>query len=201
MVQKTAKQMFNKSYLYLFSIAVGLCAYAPLYAQSLNSNQQEIEIEEIEAPEQGSDDLFEETETNDTDIKSLFEDDNLEEKKASFEDTFKKLEMKPMTGVRLRALDKITGRTQTFNASIDEVLKFGSLFIRPRACNQSLPTEKPESASFLQVWEDTPEEEPTWIFSNWMFASSPALSAMEHPIYDIWVISCIKTETSSSSEE
>ncbi len=171
-----------------------------VYAQN-KALQDDVSVEEIDVPENPSEEIILEKKAEDTsaNITDLFSDD--EDKPRSFEESFKKLEMKPMTGVRLRALDKITGRTQTFDAKIDEVLKFGSLFIRPRACNKSLPTEKPESASFLQVWEDTPEEEPTWIFSNWMFASNPALSAMEHPIYDIWVISCINADKSSASEE
>ena len=160
-----------------------------VYAQN-KALQDDVSVEEIDVPENPSEEIILEKKAEDTsaNITDLFSDD--EDKPRSFEESFKKLEMKPMTGVRLRALDKITGRTQTFDAKIDEVLKFGSLFIRPRACNKSLPTEKPESASFLQVWEDTPEEEPTWIFSNWMFASNPALSAMEHPIYDIWLSRC-----------
>ncbi len=135
---------------------------------------------------------------NNTDIESLFKTDD---DTTSPTETLYRPEMINMPKVRLRALDKITGRTQTFDSKINEVLKFGSLFIRVRSCQKAAPTEKPESASFIQVWEDTPEQEPTWIFSNWMFASTPALSAMEHPIYDIWVLECIKADNNDSSDE
>lgn len=51
--------------------------------------------------------------------------------------------------------------------------------------------EKPESAAFLQIWEKKPaDEKPKWVFSGWMFASNPSLSAMDHPVYDVWVINC-----------
>jgi hypothetical protein len=59
-----------------------------------------------------------------------------------------------------------------------------------RACDKRPPEETPESAAFLQVVEQKPGEQPVTRFSGWMFASSPALSAMEHPVYDLWVLDC-----------
>ena len=109
--------------------------------------------------------------------------------------------MEPRTHAMLRALDKITGRTKTFDVAIDEIVKFGSIFMRVRSCQKAPPIETPESAAFVQIWEKKPGYEPNWVFSNWMFASSPALSAMEHPVYDIWVIDCKNLDKSSSSEE
>ena len=64
------------------------------------------------------------------------------------------------------------------------------MFIKIQACRKTDPIDKPEAASFLQVWEITPEDKAEWVFSGWMFASSPALSAMDHPIYDVWVLDC-----------
>lgn len=93
--------------------------------------------------------------------------------------------------VKLRSLDKITARTATFEAAVGEVVKFGSLYIKVQSCKKSSPIESPEAASFLQIWENDTDEEPEWIFSGWMFASSPALSAMDHAIYDVWVLDCI----------
>lgn len=92
---------------------------------------------------------------------------------------------------RLRMLDKVTARTSTFDVKVDTTVRFGQLYIKPRACRKAPPIETPESAAFLQIWESTPKEKPQWIFSGWMFASSPALSAMDHPIYDVWVLDCI----------
>jgi hypothetical protein len=93
--------------------------------------------------------------------------------------------------VQLRTLDKSTARTRVIEVNVGETVQYGSLFIKVQACRESNPLEKPESASFLQVWEvPIHSDKSEWIFSGWMFASSPALSAMNHPVYDIWVIEC-----------
>lgn len=93
--------------------------------------------------------------------------------------------------VKLQALDKSTARTETFVAEVGSTIQYGSLFIKIQSCRKAQPIDKPESVSFLQVWE-VPHgaEKSTWIFSGWMFASSPALSAMDHPVYDVWVLDC-----------
>jgi hypothetical protein len=105
--------------------------------------------------------------------------------------------------VVLRTVDKLSARTHTFDIPVDKTVKFGnSLFIKVRACRRSSPLDKPESAAFLQVWERKPSEDAsTWIFSGWMFASNPSLSAMDHPVYDVWVIECKNASTSAKSEE
>ncbi len=93
--------------------------------------------------------------------------------------------------VKLQALDKSTARTETFVAEVGSTIQYGSLFIKIQSCRKAQPIDKPESVSFLQIWE-VPHgaEKSTWIFSGWMFASSPALSAMDHPVYDVWVLDC-----------
>jgi len=96
---------------------------------------------------------------------------------------------------RLRMLDKITARTSTFNVMVGTTVRFGQLYIKPRACRKAPPIEKPESASFLQIWEITPKGDARWVFSGWMFASSPALSSMDHPVYDVWVLDCVGETT------
>jgi hypothetical protein len=90
----------------------------------------------------------------------------------------------------LRALDKITARVEELDIPIGQPLKFGTILITVRACRATPPEETPESAAFLEVSEFKPGEKEAPIFHGWMFTSSPALSAMEHPIYDIWVIGC-----------
>jgi len=100
------------------------------------------------------------------------------------------MEDKPL--VKLQALDKSTARTVTFQAKVGSTIQYGSLFIKIQACRQSPPLEQPESAAFLQIWEvPIGKEKSEWIFSGWMFASSPALSAMDHPVYDVWVLDCL----------
>jgi hypothetical protein len=100
---------------------------------------------------------------------------------------------KPM--VKLRSLDKVTARTEIFEANVGSTVKFGSLFIKVQACRKAPPIEQPESAAFLQVWEVDAQEEAQWVFSGWMFASSPGLSSMDHPIYDVWVLDCLEQKT------
>lgn len=103
----------------------------------------------------------------------------------------------PASVVVLRALDKITARVSVVEIPVGETVEFGTLQITARYCDKRPPEETPESAAFLEVVEEQPGEPPTPRFSGWMFASSPALSAMDHPVYDLWVIDC----TSESSAE
>jgi hypothetical protein len=98
--------------------------------------------------------------------------------------------MEARGGARLRVLDKITARTSTKEVKTGQVTTFGALKIVLRACRENPPTEAPESAAFLEIAESGAKGEQT-AFSGWMFASSPALSAMEHPVYDVWVLNCI----------
>ena len=91
---------------------------------------------------------------------------------------------------KLQGLDKITARTSTFTIAVGETRQFGSLRVTLRACRENPPIEAPESAAFLEVVESQQDEEAQTVFSGWMFASSPALSAMEHPVYDVWVLGC-----------
>lgn len=103
----------------------------------------------------------------------------------------------PAAVVVLRALDKITARVSIVEIPVGQTVEFGSLEITARYCDKRPPEETPESAAFLEVVEVKPGEPPAPRFSGWMFASSPALSAMDHPVYDLWVIDC----TSESSTE
>ncbi|HVJ40696.1 MAG TPA: DUF2155 domain-containing protein [Dongiaceae bacterium] len=100
-----------------------------------------------------------------------------------------------MNEVVLQGLDKITARVSRITVPVGSTVTFGSLQITARACDKHPPEETPESAAFLQIVEVKPGEAPVGRFSGWMFASSPALSAMEHPVYDIWVLDCINAES------
>ncbi|HVI91320.1 MAG TPA: DUF2155 domain-containing protein [Dongiaceae bacterium] len=100
-----------------------------------------------------------------------------------------------MNEVVLQALDKITARVSRITVPVGSTVTFGSLQITARACDKHPPEETPESSAFLQIVEVKPGEAPVSRFSGWMFASSPALSAMEHPVYDIWVLDCINADS------
>lgn len=103
-----------------------------------------------------------------------------------------------VAGVMLQGLDKVTARISTFPVSTGEEVRFGTLSIRVRACHKTPPTEPPESTAFLEISDVRPDAEPVQLFSGWMFASSPALSALEHPVYDVWVVDCMNASNSSS---
>ena len=92
--------------------------------------------------------------------------------------------------VILRGLDKITGRAIDVAAPAGVPVRFGSLTITARYCYTVPPEEPPETNAFLQIDDGRPNEPPKRVFSGWMFASTPALSALEHPVYDVWVINC-----------
>lgn len=87
-------------------------------------------------------------------------------------------------------LDKITGRIISFDVAIDETVQFGALQVTPKACYSRPPTETPQTDSFVEVDEVTLQGEIKRIFTGWMFAASPGLHAVEHPIYDIWLTDC-----------
>jgi hypothetical protein len=98
----------------------------------------------------------------------------------------------------LQGLDKTTARVSTFEAPVGQVSSFGTLKITVRDCRTRPPDEEPESAAYLDIDETLPGQSvPKHWFSGWMFASSPAVSALEHPVYDVWVLAC-KTPSASA---
>ena len=87
-------------------------------------------------------------------------------------------------------LDKITGRIISFDVAINETVQFGALQVTPRVCYSRPPTETPNTDAFVEVDEVTLQGEIKRIFTGWMFAASPGLHAVEHPIYDVWITDC-----------
>jgi hypothetical protein len=94
----------------------------------------------------------------------------------------------------LQGMDKVTARVTMITAPVGEVIKFGTLEIIARTCDKRPPEEPPESAAFLDIWEVREGSPATSLYRGWMFASSPALSAMEHPVYDVWVLDCVTAQ-------
>ena len=119
----------------------------------------------------------------------------------------------------LRALDKISGRSTDIDVKVGEPVVFGSLRVELKACYQTPPEEAPESAAFLKIHSTQPvavetmesavsadevetvSEENPELFSGWMYASSPGRSALEHPVYDIWVVDCVGESRDAASIE
>jgi hypothetical protein len=97
-------------------------------------------------------------------------------------------------------LDKITGRIIKFDVAVDETVQFGALQVTPRVCYSRPPTETPNTDSFVEVDEVTLQGEIKRIFTGWMFAASPGLHAVEHPIYDVWLTDCKGGQNPSVAE-
>lgn len=108
-------------------------------------------------------------------------------------------ESEPGDIVVLRGLDKIGARVTTIEVPVGESVEYGTLRITARYCRSNPPTEPPETRAFLEIQEVPPDREPRPVFSGWMFASSPALSALEHPVYDVWVLNCKTSAPESDS--
>jgi hypothetical protein len=87
-------------------------------------------------------------------------------------------------------LDKITGRIINFDEDIGETVQFGALRVKTDACYTRPATEAANTDAFVEVDEITLQGEVKRIFSGWMYAASPGLHGVEHPIYDIWLVDC-----------
>ncbi|MSO97608.1 MAG: DUF2155 domain-containing protein [Rhodospirillaceae bacterium] len=98
----------------------------------------------------------------------------------------------------LRALDKVTARVQTLRVPVGLPVKFGRLEILAKSCYTRPPEETPESSVLLEIVKTGVKGATDKVFDGWMFASSPDLSAMDDPVYDIWVLAC-ENKTASSS--
>ena len=90
-------------------------------------------------------------------------------------------------------LDKITGRITNFDVYMDETVQFGALQITPRVCYTRPPTETQRTSVFLEVDQVSLKGGTERIFTGWMFAESPALNPIDHPVYDVWLVDCKQT--------
>ena len=87
-------------------------------------------------------------------------------------------------------LDKITGVTTSFEIAVGDQKRFGSLIVKPDVCYSRPVTEEPKTTSFVEVQELQDNNSRKPVFSGWMFAESPGLNAVEHPVYDVWLTGC-----------
>ena len=97
----------------------------------------------------------------------------------------------------LQGLDKISARTSQIEAPVGASVRFGTLSIIVRDCEQSPPGDTPENSAFVQIYETPAGEDTKRLFSGWMFSSSPALSELEHPVYDVTLLGCKAPSTAS----
>ena len=90
----------------------------------------------------------------------------------------------------LGALNKVSGKISKITIQDNNETYFGTLKINVSKCKKSLPEDPPESSAFIQIWDKKFDKEDK-IFSGWMFSSSPSISAVDHAVYDVWVIDCM----------
>lgn len=90
----------------------------------------------------------------------------------------------------LQGLNKVTARISSIEAPLGHTVQFGNLEILVQKCWQAPATERPENAALLEIWDRKPGETPSSVFHGWMFSSSPSLSGLEHPVYDITILTC-----------
>jgi hypothetical protein len=93
--------------------------------------------------------------------------------------------------LELKALDKITGKAIVIMAPLNTPVHFATLTITARTCYSTPPSETPETSAFLQISDHRPDQPERRAFSGWMYASSPGLNSLQHPLYDVWVINCM----------
>lgn len=98
------------------------------------------------------------------------------------------------------ALDKVTAKIERLEVPLGETKEFGSLKITPRVCYSRPATEKPKTTSFVEVDELLLEGEQKRLFTGWMFAESPGLNAVEHPVFDVWLTECAEPENAATAE-
>lgn len=98
------------------------------------------------------------------------------------------------------ALDKVTARVSRLEVPLDETTVFGALKITPRACYTRPPTERPRTSVFVEIDEIQLDGKEKRIFTGWMFAESPGVHGVEHPVFDVWLTTCKMPEGETSSE-
>ena len=91
----------------------------------------------------------------------------------------------------LGALNKVSGKISKIKVEDNDKMSFGTLKIVVRTCKKSLPEDPPENSAFIEIWDKKIDKEKKKIFSGWMFSSSPSISAVDHAVYDVWVIDCM----------
>ena len=95
------------------------------------------------------------------------------------------------------ALDKVTAKISRLEVPLNETRSFGALRVTPRVCYTRAPTEPPKTTTFVEVDETQLDGKEKRIFSGWMFADSPGLNAVEHPVFDVWLTDCAQPRASA----
>jgi hypothetical protein len=160
-----------------------------LFSPLLNAQGFETLLDELS--ESDTDPIENETDVKESAEEKLTPPPSSTELVSTPEDEDFELEKNVVTnGVTLQGLDKHTARVFIIDAAIGQPIEFGTLKIVVQHCEKAPVDDRKESIAFVRIVEEKSNNNPEKIFSGWMLSSSPALSALDHPIYDVWVKEC-----------
>ncbi|NBB71137.1 MAG: DUF2155 domain-containing protein [Alphaproteobacteria bacterium] len=108
---------------------------------------------------------------------------------------------RPRDVARLGTLEKVTARVSHLDVPVGATKRFNTLEITVESCFEAAPTEPPESAAYLTIVDRVSGAAAEEVFAGWMFASSPALSALQHAVYDVWVVDCLSAEEAGAEAD
>lgn len=103
--------------------------------------------------------------------------------------------------LEVHALDKITGRAKVLYLPLGQPVRYATLLLTARSCYSTPDSETPETSAFLVIEDRRADKPPRLVFSGWMYASSPGLNGMEHPLYDVWAVKCMTKAPSKTAPE
>ena len=123
-------------------------------------------------------------------LESMEDKNVILNKKSNVSDDYKS-EKSNKVYINLTALDKITAKTSTFRLAVGEKKFFGPLEIKALKCQLSENNDSTDAVAYLQVKDlSAKDNNQVFLFNGWTFASSPTLQSIDHPLYDLWIISC-----------
>ncbi len=169
--------------LLLYCCTATLLIRSPLYAQHIDSLLMELagpDVDRVES-ELGDDKKKKKPPSplSSAEIASLEQDDD-----------FAPQQNIKTNGVTLQGLDKTTGRVFIIDAAINQPIEFGTLKIVVQHCEKAPPESREESKAVIKITEEKNNGPLQLLFSGWMYSSSPALSCLDHPMYDVWIKEC-----------
>lgn len=105
----------------------------------------------------------------------------------------------PTNTALMQAMDKVTGRVNKITVPVNSEVSFGDFSLVLRACKRRPAEEIPENFAFVDVTDKSFGSDEYNIFRGWLLSSTPGVNAIEHPIYDVWLLECIDTEVNKDT--
>ena len=166
--------------IFIFLFTLFFANASPLFAVDKIESVPLINLEELSPTFEEDKDVLEKIEGQNTNLDNV---ENIPEEK--------KIQENEKIYINIKALDKITAKTSAIRLTIGEKKFFGSLEIKVLKCQLSENGEFMDTVAYLQVRDlSAKDNNQVFLFNGWTFASSPTLQSIDHPIYDLWIISC-----------